>query len=180
MFEIRIHGRGGQGAVTASELLAVAAFEDGNYSQAFPKFGPERTGAPVEAFCRISDKPIQLRMHSYEPDYVIVMDETLVGTVNVLAGTKENGLVLLNSKKDASLGRKTYEVDATGIALEAMGKNIVSATMLGAFSRASGIVSLDSIVNAIRGKFPEEIARRNVDAARRAFDECRCIAECSR
>ncbi len=173
MFEIRIHGRGGQGAVTASELLAVAAFSDGKYSQAFPKFGPERTGAPVEAFCRISGNPIRLRSHSYEPDCVIVMDRKLIEVLDVSAGIKSGGSMLLNSDKDIKFGCKTYEVDATRISLETLGKNIVSATMLGAFSKVSGLVSLESICGAIKEKFPGGISERNMEAAKRAYSECR-------
>lgn len=172
MFEIRIHGRGGQGAVTAGELLAIAAFKDGKYSQAFPKFGPERTGAPVEAFCRISYKPIKLRSHSYEPDCVIVMDGSLLDVLDVMSGMK-NGSAILNSNKDVKLGCKTYEVDATKISLKILGRNIVSTAMLGAFSKASGLISLESIHDAIRERFPENIAKLNIEVANRAYNECR-------
>lgn len=172
MFEIRIHGRGGQGAVTASEMLAAAAFIDSRYPQAFPKFGPERTGAPVEAFCRISDKPIRLRSHSYEPDCVIVMDRSLVDALDVTAGIKPAGMILVNSDRDVKLGHKTYEVDATRISLETLGKNIVSGTMLGAFSKASGLVSMDGILGAIKERFSGTIAEKNMQAAERAYEEC--------
>lgn len=173
MFEIRIHGRGGQGAVTASEILAIAAFNDGKYSQAFPKFGPERTGAPVEAYCRISDRPIKLRTHSYEPDYIIVMDESLLAVTDITAGIKNNGAILLNSNKDKNLGYRTYEVDATKISLQLLGKNIVNTAMLGAFSRAFGLVSLESVTTVIKEKFPPNVAENNVKAAAQAYEECR-------
>lgn len=103
MREIRIHGRGGQGSVTATELLAVAAFEDGKYSQAFPAFGVERRGAPVMAFVRLNDKPIRLRSQIYEPDYVIVQDATLVDVVNVAAGARQDGIILINTEKNLNL-----------------------------------------------------------------------------
>ena len=133
MHEIRIHGRGGQGAVSAAELLARAAFKDGKYSQAFPYFGVERRGAPVQAFCRIDDRFIRMRQNVYEPDCVIVLDSTLLDVVDVEQGLKENGLVVLNTRK--RVDRKNVKtIDATSIALETLGRPIVNTVMLGAFA----------------------------------------------
>ncbi len=126
MKEIRIHGRGGQGAVTASEVLAIAAFHDGKYCQAFPSFGVERRGAPVEAFTRISDKPINIREHVYEPDYVIVLDPTLLANVDVARGVKDDGIIIINSNKPASEFKldtkaRVETIDMTAAAMEIIG-----------------------------------------------------------
>jgi pyruvate ferredoxin oxidoreductase gamma subunit len=175
MIEIRIHGRGGQGSVTAAELLAVAAFDDGREAQAFPAFGVERRGAPVMAFCRISDKPIRLRSQIYDPDYVIVQDPTLMGDVDVLAGLKAGGTVLINTERSAAdLGLKTdarvVTFPATQIALEELGRPIMNTAIMGAFAGVSGAISFDAIERSIRHRFPEELGERNVRAARRAYD----------
>jgi pyruvate ferredoxin oxidoreductase gamma subunit len=175
MIEIRIHGRGGQGSVTAAELLAVAAFDDGREAQAFPAFGVERRGAPVQAFCRLSEKPIRLRSQIYNPDYVIVQDPTLLDTVNVLAGVKPDGTVLINTEHSASeLGLDTkarvVTFPATQIALEELGRPIMNTAILGAFAGLSGAISFDAIERSIRHRFPEELGEKNVRAARRAYD----------
>ncbi len=175
MIEIRIHGRGGQGSVTAAELLAVAAFDDGGEAQAFPAFGVERRGAPVQAFCRLSEKPIRLRSQIYNPDYVIVQDPTLLDTVNVLAGVKPDGTVLINTEHSASeLGLDTkarvVTFPATQIALEELGRPIMNTAILGAFAGVSGAISFDAIERSIRHRFPEELGEKNVRAARRAYD----------
>ena len=144
MVEIRFHGRGGQGAVTSAELAALAAIEEGKYAQAFPSFGPERRGAPVMAFVRISDKPIVTREKVYTPDYVIVLDPTLLKLVNVEAGLKKGGTVIVNSSKSAAQIRKETGikaklavVDASKIAVEIMRVPITNTTMLGAFVKAA-------------------------------------------
>jgi pyruvate ferredoxin oxidoreductase gamma subunit len=175
MIEIRIHGRGGQGSVTAAELLAVAAFDDGREAQAFPAFGVERRGAPVLAFCRISDEPIRLRSQIYEPDYVIVQDPTLMETVNVLAGLKPGGTVLINTERPASeLGVKTsarvVTVPATQIALEELGRPIMNTAIVGAFSGISGAISFEAIERSIRHRFAGELGEKNVAAARKAYE----------
>ncbi len=175
MIEIRIHGRGGQGSVTAAELLAVAAFDDGREAQAFPAFGVERRGAPVQAFCRLSDKPIRLRSQIYNPNYVIVQDPTLLDTVNVLAGVKPDGTVLINTEHPASeLGLDTkarvVTFPATQIALEELGRPIMNTAILGAFAGVSGAISFEAIERSIRHRFPEELGEKNVRAARRAYD----------
>jgi len=172
--EVRIHGRGGQGSVTAAELLAVAAFEDGKYSQAFPFFGVERRGAPVTAFTRLGDRKIRLRSQIYEPDYVIVQDATLISAVDVTAGLKPEGIVIVNSEKSAEevgidAGIDVRTIDATGIALEIIGRPIVNTTLLGAFAGATGEISIDSIKQSVLVRFPGKIGRVNVQAAEKAF-----------
>ena len=175
MIEIRIHGRGGQGSVTAAELLAVAAFDDGREAQAFPAFGVERRGAPVLAFCRISDQPIRIRSQIYEPDYVIVQDSTLLDTVDVLAGLKPTGTLLINSERpaaDLKLDTKARVVTfpATQIALQELGRPIMNTAILGAFAGVSGAISFQAIERSIRHRFPEELGEKNVRAAKRAHD----------
>ncbi|MBN1460030.1 MAG: pyruvate ferredoxin oxidoreductase subunit gamma [Armatimonadetes bacterium] len=175
MIEIRIHGRGGQGSVTAAELLAVAAFDDGREAQAFPAFGVERRGAPVQAFCRIADEPIRRRSQIYNPDYVIVQDPTLLDTVDVLGGLDEGGTVLINTERSASeldLDTKARVVTfpATQIAMEELGRPIMNTAIMGAFAGVSGAISFDAIERSIRHRFGEELGEKNVRAAKRAYD----------
>ena len=175
MKEVRIHGRGGQGSVTAAELLPVAAFEDGKFSQAFPFFGVERRGAPVTAFARLSDKKIRLRSQIYEPDYVIVQDPTLISAVDVTAGLKPNGIVIVNSEKpadDIGIDKRmdVRTIDATGIALAIIGRPIVNTTLLGAFAGATGEISIESIKRSVLERFPGKIGETNVEAAMRAYE----------
>jgi pyruvate ferredoxin oxidoreductase gamma subunit len=173
MMEIRFHGRGGQGAVTAAEILAKAAFEDGKYCQAFPFFGVERRGAPVMAFTRINDKPIRRRYQVYNPDYVVVLDDGLLDVVDVLLGLKEDGKLILNTKNNVELNKDidTYAIDATGMALDMLGVPIVNTVMLGAFAGATGETSLDSIIKIIKETFPGKMGEKNSDAAKMAYDE---------
>jgi len=144
MKEVRFHGRGGQGAVTSAELVAQAAIKSNMYAQAFPSFGPERRGAPVQAFLRVSDKPIKLRAKIYKPDYVVILDLTLIGVVNPAEGLKPEGIVIINSNKSPEElktlfpGHNIACVDATKIAKEEMGVPITNTTMLGALVKASG------------------------------------------
>jgi len=152
--EIRLHGRGGQGSVTAAEIIAVAAFEDKRFSQAFPAFGVERRGAPVMAFARIADKPIRVRSQIYEPDYVIVQDVTLLDVVDVASGLKPDGKIIINtdrSREQLKLNTKAevINIDATKIAMEILGRPIVNTTMLGAFCGASREIGLESLNKAI-------------------------------
>lgn len=175
MIEIRLHGRGGQGSVTAAELLAVAAFDDGREAQAFPAFGVERRGAPVTAFCRISDQPIRTRTQIYSPDYVIVQDPTLMDSVDVLAGLKPDGTVLINSeRKPEELNLDTsahvVSVPATQIALEELGRPIMNTVLLGAFAGVSGMISFEAIERSIGHRFRGELGERNTKAARRAYE----------
>lgn len=175
MIEIRFHGRGGQGAVTAAEILAKAAFEDGKYSQAFPFFGVERRGAPVMAFTRIDDKPIQIRYQVQNPDYVIVLDDGLLDVVNIFSGIKDDGKVIINTNKKEKLAenkdKEVYDIDATGIALENLGVPIVNTIMLGSFSNKSNEVSLDSIIKVIKETFPGKLGHKNSKAAEVAYEQ---------
>ncbi|RBQ23344.1 Pyruvate synthase subunit PorC [Candidatus Methanobinarius endosymbioticus] len=175
MIEIRFHGRGGQGAVTAAEILAKAAFEDGKYSQTFPFFGVERRGAPVRAFTRIDDKPIQIRYQVQNPDYVIVLDDGLLDVIDVFSGIKNDGKVIINTIKKENLtenkDKEVYDIDATGIALENLGVPIVNTIMLGSFSKKSGEVSLDSIIKVIKETFPGKLGDKNSKAAKVAYDQ---------
>ena len=167
MRELRIHGRGGQGSVTAAELIAVAAFEGGVFSQAFPAFGVERRGAPVQAFVRFDTSKVRLRSQVYEPDYIIVQDSTLIRDVNVFQGVKPGGIVIINTEKEQDYsipeGVKVITIDATGIAL------ITNTTLMGAFSAATGEIKMDSLENALRRRFSGDMAEKNIRAARRAY-----------
>ena len=174
MKEIRIHGRGGQGSVTAAELLARALFEDGKESQAFPMYGSERMGAPVQAFVRLSDKPIRIREQIHHPDYVIVQDPTLIGTVSVAEGIKEGGLVLVNTdRKPEDLGLDTkarvLTVNATDIAREVIGVPIPNTVLLGAFAGATGEVSIESLKKVVEERFGDEAGKKNALAVEKAY-----------
>lgn len=174
MRELRIHGRGGQGSVTAAELIATAAFTAGVFSQAFPAFGVERRGAPVQAFVRFSDEKIRLRSQVYEPDYVIVQDSTLIRDVNVFSGMKDGGIVLINTEKNGEYnvpeGVKVIAFDATKIAIEEIGLPITNTTLMGAFAAASGEITLDALKGAIEERFPAKLAASNFAAAKRAYE----------
>jgi pyruvate ferredoxin oxidoreductase gamma subunit len=175
MIEIRIHGRGGQGNVAAAELLSIAAFKDGKFSQAFPSFGAERVGAPVQAFVRIDDKKIRIREDVRHPGYLIVQDENLLETVPILDGLKPDGLIVVNTEKQAEdLQLKTTAVvetiPATEIALEIIGRPIPNAIMIGAFCTITGLVSLDAVQEAIMEKFPGRVGENNVAALERACE----------
>ncbi|MFC1928447.1 2-oxoacid:acceptor oxidoreductase family protein [Chloroflexota bacterium] len=178
LVEIRWHGRGGQGAVTSAELLARAAINEGKYAQAFPSFGPERRGAPVLAFDRISEKkPIRIRAEVTEPDVVIALDPTLLRIVNVTSGLKEKGILVLNTRKplsdiESEIGTKCHlaVVDATRIARELLGVPIVNTTMLGALLRATGVVELESLSEPLMHRFGR-LGERNMEAMKKAFAE---------
>jgi 2-oxoisovalerate ferredoxin oxidoreductase gamma subunit len=171
MIEIRFHGRGGQGAVTAARLLAEAAFLEGKYAQAFPFFGAERRGAPVLAFARIDDKPIRVRTQIYEPDYVVVLDPSLPEVLDVASGIKQGGMVVLNSKKAVQFpNAKTAFVDATSVAIETLGSPITNTAMLGAFAKATGSVKLESIIEVIKGYFSSKLAEKNLVAIKAAYE----------
>lgn len=176
MLEIRFHGRGGQGAVTSVELFAISAIAEGKYAQGFPSFGPERRGAPVMAFLRISDNPIKIRSKIYNPDVVVILDPSLVDVANPLSGLKQGGLIVLNTAKshdellDKFSGFKVALVDAYKIAKEEMGVNIVNTTMLGALIRATDAIKLKSIEEPVRERFGR-IAEKNINALKRAYKE---------
>ena len=158
--------------VNQAEIIAQAASIEGKYSQAFPKFGPERTGAPVEAYCRIDDRFIDLRTQVYSPNHIIVLDDSLLSIADATNGLDKKGYVIINSAKSQKInGFKTYNVDATKIALEVLGMPIVNTAMLGAFAKATGIVKLKSIEKAIGEKFTADLTDRNIKAVRKAYDE---------
>jgi len=172
--ELRIHGRGGQGSVTAAELIATAAFNSNIYSQAFPAFGVERRGAPVTAFVRFDDKKIRLRSQIYEPDYIIVQDSTLIRDVDVFGGLKEGGIAIINTEKDIPdipEGIKVIKIDATKIALEVLGLPIENTTLMGAFAAATGEIELDALKEALKERFPPALAEKNIKAAETAYNK---------
>ena len=175
MFEVRIHGRGGQGVVTAAEMLSVAAFLEGKHAQAFPSFGSERTGAPVVAFCRIDDHEIRLREPIQAPDALIVQDPTLFRALDVTEGLKSNGYMIVNTSRaieELQLqklpARHAYTLPATELAIKHVGRPSPNTALLGAFAAQVGIVSLDSVLEAIRRAFPGRVGAANVEAAREA------------
>lgn len=179
MIEIRFHGRGGQGAQVASKVLAVAFFHEGYYVQSFPAFGVERRGAPVMAFLRIDREPIQLRVNIYRPDHLVVLDPTLIGAVDLTSGLKPNGWILINSHQSPEAfeglrGFRIATVDATSIAIQyGLGSRtnpIVNTAILGAFSKITGLVGIDSIALAIREEIPVR-KDENARAAREAYHE---------
>lgn len=181
MLQIRIHGRGGQGVVTAAELLAVAAFEQGRHAQAFPSFGSERTGAPVVAFCRVDDHEIRLREPIVQPDVLIVQDPTLLHQVDVFQGLKPDGWVLINSRRsfdDLGLGDVTRRfrherlttVPASEMARRHLGRPLPNAVLLGGLAALTGLISLDAVIHAIHHTFSEQVAEQNAAAATEAYE----------
>jgi len=180
MFQIRIHGRGGQGVVTAAEMLSIAAFLEGRYAQAFPSFGSERMGAPVVAFCRIDDKEIRLREPVLEPDALIIQDPTLLHQVDLFKGLRSTGYILINSTRGFyELGIQEFArgfqpshlctIGATELALKHVGRAIPNVPLLGGFAAITREVKLDSVIAAIRDKFAPALAEKNIAAAREAF-----------
>jgi pyruvate ferredoxin oxidoreductase gamma subunit len=180
MFEVRIHGRGGQGVVTAAEMLSVAAFLEGKHAQAFPSFGSERTGAPVVAFCRIADKDIRLREPIQDPDALIVQDPTLFKALDVLEGLKPKGYLIVNTARSlkemhvdqlvAHLPEDHVKtVSATELAMKFINRPAPNTALLGAFAAEVGVVSLDSVIEAIRRAFPGKVGEANVEAAKAAY-----------
>jgi pyruvate ferredoxin oxidoreductase gamma subunit len=192
MFEVRIHGRGGQGVVTAAELLSVAAFDEGRHAQAFPSFGSERTGAPVVAFCRIGDAEIRSREPIEEPDALVVQDPSLVHQVDLFSGVGPDSYLLFNTGRSLEeLGladlvsglrpERVRAVPATEIARRLLGRPLPNAALLGGFAALTGVVSLYSVAQAIRARFPEAVAAANVAAAEEAFAAIRPpVAELTR
>lgn len=180
MFEVRIHGRGGQGVVTAAELLSEAAFHEGRHAQAFPSFGSERTGAPVVAFCRIGDTPIRVREPVMAPHALVVQDSTLLHQVDLFAGLRSDAYVLVNSSRtltalgleDLLEGRagRVLTVPATDLAREHIGRPMPNAVLLGALAALTGLVHLPSVTAAIANRFPAQVAEANSAAATAAYD----------
>jgi len=185
--EIRWHGRGGQGVWTASNILAEAAIREGKHAQSFPTFGPERMGAPIMAFTRISDEVIEVHSGVYEPDIVVVLDPTLLGTINVLEGLKKGGLLVLNyrSSNVEELTRllgselrnyRMYVVPATEIAVKILGRGITNTAMLGALVKASPIVKLNTIFDVVKERFRGPIAEKNIEVIKAAYEETKEVA----
>jgi len=180
MFQVRFHGRGGQGVVTAAELLAEAAFIEGRHAQAFPSFGSERMGAPVMSFCRIDDKPIRTHEPVSEPDALIIQDPTLLHQADLFAGLGRDGYMLVNSTQtfdDLGLDEfvkdfrhdRLLVVPAYALAMTHLGRPLPGAPMLGGFAAIAGVVSLDSVLAAIGAKFAGPVAQGNAAAARAAW-----------
>ena len=181
MFQVRIHGRGGQGVVTAAEMLSIAAFDEGRHAQAFPSFGSERTGAPVVAFCRIADKEIRLREPIMAPDAIIIQDPTLLHQVDVFAGLKKDGYILINTTKtfeQLGLGdfvrdwhpERLCTVSATELSIKHVGRPVPNVPLLGGFAAVSSIIKLESVAMAIRDKFSGKVAEGNIAAATEAYN----------
>ena len=185
LIEIRWHGRGGQGAKTASLLLADAAFNTGKYIQGFPEYGPERMGAPLTAYNRISNTPIRIHSNIYEPDYVVVVDDSLLECVDVTAGLKEDGAIVINTTKDAEYLFKVlidykgsiYTIDARKISLETLGNYFPNTPMLAAIIKVSGIMNDEELIKDMQGSFKHKFAKKpevidgNMKALERALKE---------
>ena len=183
MFEIRWHGRGGQGAWTASNLLAQAALKEGKNVQSFPTFGPERMGAPIMAFTRISDEDIELHCNVYDPDVAIVLDPTLIKTVPIAEGVKEGGYILANYDKTPKefaeelgiigKGYKIYVTPATDIAVKILRRPITNTAMIGALIKVTKIVKIESMEQALKERFPPKIAELNIKVVEKAMEKTR-------
>jgi 2-oxoacid:acceptor oxidoreductase gamma subunit (pyruvate/2-ketoisovalerate family) len=182
LLEFRWHGRGGQGAWTASELLARTALSEGKYIQSFPEFGPERMGAPVTAFTRISTEPIRLHCAVYDPDVVVVLDNTLLKTVPVTAGiNQDDDIIIVNSTEDPATVRsnlhivkgKVWTVPATEIALRILGAPITNTALLGAVAKATNIVTMEGIEKTVKGRFKLDIAEKNFAVIKEAYKEAK-------
>ena len=182
MFQVRIHGRGGQGVVTAAEMLSIAAFREERHAQAFPSFGSARTGAPVVAFCRIDNRPIRSREPVVKPDAVIIQDATLLHVIDVFGGLSRDGYVLINTARDIeALGLAEFAqgrrhdrivtVNATELAMKHIGRPVPNAALLAAFAALTRQVTLESVAAAITETFGEKIAKANVAAASAAYAE---------
>ena len=183
LVEVRWHGRGGQGVVTVSRLLAYAALLDGKYVQAFPEFGPERRGAPVTGYTRISDEPIRIHSYIYNPDIVVVVDPTIMGSIDVTKGLAENGIIVANTEKSPEELKsqleaekaKVYTVNAVRIALDILGRPIYNTAMLGALIKASPLVTLDSLSRVVKERFPGAVGEKNVAVIKRAYEEAKGV-----
>ena len=179
LVEIRWHGRGGQGAKTASLLLADAAFNTGKYIQGFPEYGPERMGAPITAYNRISDTPIRMHSNIYEPDYVVVVDDTLLESVDVTAGLKEDGAIVINTVKDGEYLRKVlngykgkiYTIDARKVSMETLGKYFPNTPMLAAIVKVSGIMEEKAFLEDMKGSFQHKFAKKALEMALTSIKE---------
>jgi len=171
IYEVRIHGRGGQGAKTASQFIAEAAMGEGKHIQSFPEYGPERAGAPMKAYTRISDKPITVYAPVVNPDLVMVIDPTLLKSANVTEGLTSDGVLLVNTpkssdeiKKELKFDGKVYTVDATKISIDTVGKNLPNTPMLGAFVKISGKIPIDAVRDSINHKFLKKLGEEKTNA----------------
>lgn len=179
--EFRWHGRGGQGVVTSNQMLGKAALAEGNYIQAFPEFGPERTGAPVRAFLRISKVPIQVYAQVYHPDVVVCIDPTLLEVVNPTEGLKPDGTLVLNTSNDPKTIREKYgftggkvvTVDASTIAMEVMGRPFYNMPTMAAAVSATGVVAVDTVVEEVLNRYPGKVGTLNKTAIERAVQEAK-------
>jgi len=183
MYEVRWHARGGQGAKTAAALVAEVALAEGKYSQGFPEYGPERMGAPIRGYTRIAERPIRIHSAVYYPDAVVVLDETLLDTVDVAENLSDDGLIIINTKKSpdevkaklSHQGAGVYLLDASSISLDEIGRDIPNTPMIGALVKASGRVKLETVLkdteHKLGKKFPEKIVQGNLTAVKRGFEE---------
>ncbi len=181
--EVRWHGRGGQGTVTGAKVFAETALSGGKYVQAFPEYGPERMGAPLRAYNRVSSQPIRIHCQVTNPDVVVVVDATLLQTANVLKGTNENLILLVNTPESskavrerlAMSGGRVYTVNATKISLDTIGRSMPNTPMLGAMAKVSGLITLENLLEDIEKnfskKFSEKVVKANLEAVQRAYEE---------
>jgi pyruvate ferredoxin oxidoreductase gamma subunit/2-oxoisovalerate ferredoxin oxidoreductase gamma subunit len=180
LVEVRWHGRGGQGIVTVSRLLAHAALIDDKYVQAFPEFGPERRGAPVTGYTRISNEPISIHSHIYNPNIVVIVDPTLLGKIDVTKGLVDDGIVVANTdktpadlQKDLKIEKEVYTVNATRIAIDVLGRPIYNTAMLGALTKATQLVKLESINEVVKDRFPGVVGEKNIAVIKKAYEEAK-------
>jgi pyruvate ferredoxin oxidoreductase gamma subunit len=183
LIQMRWHSRGGQGAKTAADFFTQVAISEGNYSQAFPEYGPERSGAPMRSYTRVSSQPIKLHSAVYTPNVLIIVDPTLIGPVNVLDGLPEDAIIIINTQLTPQEAREQYgidgyniyTVDATRISLDELGRPIPNMPMVGALVKVTGLVQLDNVIEGLRktfsGKFGEKVVEKNVNAINRAYKE---------
>jgi pyruvate ferredoxin oxidoreductase gamma subunit len=180
LVEVRFHGRGGQGVVTAADILAVAGFKEGYYTLSFPTFGAEKRGTPVASFLRVSDEPIVARDEIYNPDHVVILDPTVMESVNVIAGLKKGGMLIANYpkgsedlEKELGIGNADFRIvtiNATKMSMEKLGRPITNTTMVGAFAGATQLVSLESLLETIEEWFSGELAQKNAKLVEEAYN----------
>jgi pyruvate ferredoxin oxidoreductase gamma subunit len=174
MKEIRIHARAGQGAITTAALLGFAYFKEGRFVYAFPSFGAARMGAPMNAFVRVDDKPVRLRSQIYQPDYVLVMDETLLRSYNCFSGLKDNGIAIINGTPGMELPKlkvtqQAFVIPANEIARKTIGRPLGNTTLIGGFAKVTGELKLDTLIEVIKSRFSEKIQEGNIKAVRQGF-----------
>jgi len=175
MKEIRIHARAGQGAITTAALLGFAYFKEGKYPYAFPNFGAARMGAPMNAFVRVDAKPVRLRSQIYEPDYVIIVDPTLMRGYNCFSGLKENGIAIINGTKDSEIPKlnakqKAFVVPANEIALKTIGRPLANTTLIGAYAAATGELKLETLFEVVKARFSGKALEGNIEAIKQGFE----------